>query len=377
MKAIVTSRLFDGFSLREECAVLLDGDAVAGIVAVDAVPSRAERIVLADDRVLTPGFVDLQVNGGGGVMFNDAPCVATLRRIADAHAISGTTSILPTLISSDAATRSRAIAAVRDALAEGVPGIAGLHLEGPFLAPSRRGIHPASAIALPSEADLAELCAPFAAPVLITVAPEIAGPAAIRRLCAAGRTVFAGHSDASFAEAEAGFDAGIVGVTHLFNAMSQLAGRAPGLVGAALLRGKAGIIADLLHVDAASIRIAHRMMGPQRLFLVSDAMATVGGGGEMFAIDGKQITLRDGRLADAAGTLAGAHLTMAEAVGRAVRIVGIPLEDALQMATSTPADAVGLHRLGRIAPHCPANLVELNSALAVMRVWQNGAPIPR
>lgn len=374
MIAIVAPRLFDGFSLRGECAVLLDGDAIAGVVAVDAVPARAERIVLPDDRILTPGFVDLQVNGGGGAMFNDAPDVATLRRIAEAHGRLGTTAILPTLISSDAATRSRAIAAARDALAEGVPGIAGLHLEGPFLAPSRRGIHPASALALPTEADLAELCAGFPAPLLITLAPEIVGPDAVRRLRAAGRVVFAGHSEASFAQADAGYDAGIGGATHLFNAMSQLAGRAPGLVGAALLRGRAGIIVDLLHVDAASIRIAHRMMGPRRLFLVSDAMATVGGG-DGFEIDGKRITLRDGRLSDDAGTLAGAHLTMAEAVRRAVRIVGIPLEDALQMATSTPADAVGLARHGRIAPGARADLAVLDSDLALCRVWRNGAAL--
>jgi N-acetylglucosamine-6-phosphate deacetylase len=376
MKAIVASRLFDGFSLRANAAVLLEGADIATVVAPDAIPSHAERIVLASDRILAPGFVDLQVNGGGGAMFNDAPETATLSRIADAHAALGTTAILPTLISSDAATRSRAIAAGRAALAESVPGIAGLHIEGPFLNPSRHGIHPPGALALPSEADLAELCAPFPAPMLITLAPEIVGSAVVARLAAAGRTVFAGHSDASFAEAEAGFDAGIRGATHLFNAMSQLGSRAPGLVGAALLHGMAGIIVDLLHVDAASIRIAHRMMGPRRLFLVSDAMSTVGGG-DSFVIGGKRIVLRDGRLCDEAGTLAGAHLTMAEAVGRAVRDVGIPLEDALQMATSTPADAVGLARLGRIAARCPADLVELDSDLAVRRVWRGGEALGR
>jgi N-acetylglucosamine-6-phosphate deacetylase len=375
VKALLAARLFDGGAFQHDRAVLVEGGAVLGIVPLSEVPQGIEVSRLDAASLLTPGFVDVQVNGGGGAMFNDTPDVATLRRIAAAHARLGTTAILPTLISGDAEARRAAISAVRSALTQAVPGIAGLHLEGPFLAPSRRGIHPARAIATPSEEDIAALCAPFSAPLLVTLAPEIVAPAMIRALCDAGRVVFAGHSEASLEDANAGFDAGITGTTHLYNAMSQLTARAPGLVGAALLHGYAGIIVDLLHVDAACIQVAHRTMGPERLFLVSDAMATVGGDATGFVIDDNEIGLRDGRLADARGTLAGAHLCLAEAVRNAVHRIGIPLADALRMATRTPAEAIGLARHGQIAPGSRADFVELDSELAVRAVWLGGEVI--
>ncbi len=368
MKAFIAHNLFDGTAFHANRAILVENGAVRAVTATDMLP-ECERIEIG---MLAPGFVDVQVNGGGGVMFNDAPDVATLRRIGAAHARLGTTAILPTLISSDAATRSHALTAVREAIAAAVPGIAGLHLEGPFLAPSRRGIHPARAISALTGEDITQLTAGFPAPMLITLAPETVPVTAIRALCAAGRIVFAGHSEASFVEANAGLDAGISGTTHLYNAMSQLAARAPGLVGATLLRGYAGIIADLLHVDAASIRIAYQMMGATRLFLVSDAMATTGSDAAGFEIDGNAITLVGGKLCDAQGTLAGAHLCMAQAVRNAVHHIGITPADALRMATHTPAEAIGLSRYGRIAPDCRADFVELGDDLAVLRVWQNG-----
>ena len=374
MKALRASRVFDGRTLHGPCVVLFEGETVIGLT--DTAPDDAACIDLPPTALLAPGYVDLQVNGGGGVMFNDSPDLPTLARIAGAHRGLGTTAILPTLISSDAATRSRAIAAVADATTARMPGIAGLHLEGPFLAPPRRGIHPARAIAQPGEADIAALCAPFPAPLLITLAPEIAGPAMIQRLCAAGRIVFGGHSEAQFAQAQAAYDAGMSGVTHLFNAMSQLTGRAPGLVGAALLRGFGGIIADLHHVAAASVRIAYQAMGAERLFFVSDAMATLGSTAQGFEIDGNRITLHGGRLTDAHGTLAGAHVSMAESVRNAVGVLGVPLEDALRMATLTPSEAGGLERHGRIAPGARADFVALDAELAVQGVWVGGESAP-
>ncbi len=369
MKAFLADRLFDGTAFQPECAVLVDNGAVVAVMARHEVPEDASVTRVG---LLVPGFVDVQVNGGGGVMFNDAPDVATLRRIAQAHARLGTTAILPTLISSAPPTRRAAIEAARSALVQKVAGIAGLHLEGPFLAPSRRGIHPTRAIATPQTEDIAEICAPFPGVMLMTLAPEVVPTTTIAAMCAAGCVVFAGHSDARFAEAEAGFNAGVSGVTHLYNAMSQLTSRAPGLVGAAMLRGYAGIIVDLLHVDAASVLIAYRAMGPERLFLVSDAMATTGSDATGFQIDGNAISLIDGKLCDARGTLAGAHLSMADAVRNAVQQVGIALEDALRMATRTPAEAVGLHRHGRIAPGSRADFVELDATLAVRAVWRDG-----
>jgi N-acetylglucosamine-6-phosphate deacetylase len=371
VKALIAPAVFDGTALLGPRAVLVQDGLVADVVRITDLPAGVQTSQLQHGHILAPGFVDLQVNGGGGVMFNDGPDVGTLQVIAEAHAKLGTTSILPTLISSDRPTRLAAIAAARAAITQGIPGIAGLHLEGPFLAMARRGIHPAAAITLPTKADIADLAAPFEGPMLLTLAPEMVSPAVIAAWVAAGRFVFAGHTDADFDQAKAGFDAGIVGTTHLFNAMSQLGSRTPGMVGAAMMRGVAGIIVDLLHVHPASVALAWRCMGPERLFLVSDAMATVGSSRDAFMLGGKSIRLVDGRLADADGTLAGAHLSMADAVRLAVS-VGIPLADALRMATRTPADAVGLFDRGRIAHGSRADFVELDTELRVRRVWRGG-----
>jgi N-acetylglucosamine-6-phosphate deacetylase len=375
MIALDAPILFDGAARVGRRFVVIDGERV-GAVQTSPPPAMAiER--LPQDAMLAPGFVDLQVNGGGGALFNDAPDAAGLGAIARAHAQRGTTGLLPTLISAPRAARGAALAAVRRATEEGTPGIAGLHLEGPFLAPSRRGIHPIAALTAPSAAELDELCAPFPVPRLITVAPEVVAPAAIAALTEAGYRVFLGHSDASTEQARAALDAGAVGFTHLFNAMSQLGARAPGLVGAALDHGSAlaGIIVDGYHVHAAAIRLAWRALGPTRLFLVSDAMPSVGGDGGGFLLNGRPIRLVDGRLTDADGTLAGAHLSMAAAVRNAVRLVGIPPDEALRMASLTPADAMGLADRGRIAPGARADFVMLDRALEVRAVWQGGLRI--
>ena len=377
MIALAAASLFDGYTLHEHRVVTLDGERIAAVG--DRAPQGAAIEALADDVVLSPGFVDLQVNGGGGVLFNDAPSTDALRCIAAAHARLGTTALLPTLISAPAPLRRAAMQAVRDALAQGVPGIAGLHVEGPFIAPARRGIHDPNNLARPTDADIAELCAPFPAPLLLTVAPEIVAQAHIAALAAAGVRVFLGHSDSTLDQASAALCAGAVGFTHLFNAMSQLGSRAPGMVGAALddARAACGIIVDGLHVHPAAIRLAVAAIGPARLFLISDAMPTVGddaaGGG--FVLGGKRITLAAGRLTDAAGTLAGAHLSMADAVRNAVQMVGLPLAAALRMATATPAENIGLSDRGRIAAGARADLVALDGDLRVVAVWQGGRRI--
>jgi N-acetylglucosamine-6-phosphate deacetylase len=324
--------------------------------------------------VLAPGFIDLQVNGGGGVLFNDAPDAATLRRIASAHAHAGTTAILPTLISGTRRQLHAALAAVRAALAAGVAGIAGLHLEGPFIAPARRGIHPADAVTAMTDDDLNFLTESFPAPLLITLAPDVVPGGRIRRLVSAGAIVFAGHTDATYGEAIAGFEAGISGVTHLYNAMSGFVPRAPGMVGAALDRAAvfAGIIVDGHHSHYASVRIAFAAKGPDALFLVTDAMATTASDSTGFVLNGECIHLHEGKLVNDAGTLAGAHLTMADAVRNAVCRAGLPLEAALRMATHTPARAIGLADRGRIAPGCLADFVVLDPELRVAAVWQHG-----
>ncbi len=374
MKALHAARLFDGAGLCSDRVVLFDGARIAAIVAPEAVPTGAERIELPESHVLVPGFVDLQVNGGGGLLFNDAPDAATLARIAAAHAESGTTALLPTLISGTRPQLQAALSAVRAAVAAGVPGVAGVHLEGPFIAASRRGIHPADAITTMTAADLDLLCAAFPAARLITLAPETVPPAHIRRLVQAGAIVFAGHTDAPYDTVIAGLDAGISGFTHLYNAMSGFLPRAPGVVGAALDRADAfaGIIVDGHHAHYASVRIAFAAKGADALFLVSDAMPTAASDRTGFVLNGVPIHLRDGRLVNAAGTLAGAQLTMAAAVRNAVRHAGLPLEAVLRMATRTPARAAGLAGHGRIAPGCCADMVALDGDLRVAAVWQQG-----
>lgn len=375
MIALRAPRLFDGHQEHEEAVLLIAEGRIVGIAGEPPAGIPVEE--LDETHILAPGYIDLQVNGGGGVMFNDQTTPAGLATIARAHARAGTTAILPTLISTDRARMALALQAVRDALADNLPGIVGLHLEGPFLSLARRGIHPAAAITTITDADIAMLSAAFPAPLLVTLAPDAVPPARIAALAAAGVIVFAGHSDATWDQARAGLDAGITGFTHLFNAMSPFAGRAPGMVGAALddARAYAGIIADGHHVHPAALRLALNCIGPDRLFLVSDAMATAGATTTSFTLADITITLADGRLTDAAGTLAGAHLTMAEAVRNLVAFTGVDWTTAVRMATSTPAACLGLADRGVIALGAHADLVVLSDDLAVVEVWQSGVRI--
>jgi N-acetylglucosamine-6-phosphate deacetylase len=365
------TRLFDGEQFAENATVVFDGAAVRAVRAGDA-----SGPALPADWLLVPGFVDLQVNGGGGVLFNDATDSDALRVIADAHARRGTTALLPTLIS-DRTRFAAALDAVSDAVTRGVAGIVGLHLEGPFINPARRGIHPAARLGTPDASDLELLSRPRPWPLLVTLAPELVGDAVIAGLATAGVRVFIGHSDASFEQAIAGLAAGAVGFTHLFNAMSQFGSRAPGCVGAAMAHEAAcaGIICDGLHAHPASVRLAWRLLGPDRLILVSDAMPTAASDAVSYVWCGQTITLDAGRLALPDGTLAGAHLTMAEAVANAVRLCGIPLADALRMATATPARVMGLSRHGRIDAGSRADVVALDQSLRVAAVWQAGRRI--
>jgi len=371
MTRIRAKRLFDGTGFQDDRDILIEDGRIAAIRPAGS----ADAHELPEGALLVPGYIDLQVNGGAGVMLNDAPTPASMRKIAHAHARVGTTTILPTLISGTRLLLAATLAAGRAAIEAAIPGIAGLHVEGPFLAPSRRGVHPAEAMTVPTEDDLATLCAPFPGCLLLTIAPEVVGSDAVARLVAAGVTVFAGHTDGSFEQVRAGLDAGITGFTHLYNAMSPLTGRGPGAVGAALdhPNAYAGIIADGLHVHAAAIRVALKCLGPDRLFLVSDAMATAASEAVEFELYGQKITLKDGRLTNEGGTLAGAHLTMAEAVQIAVRDIGIALPDALRMATHTPAEVLRRPDLGRLAKGAVADLVTLDAALKPIAVWRAGA----
>lgn len=339
-------RIFDGARCLDGHVAQYENGQLVQLGPEAEIPRHGTDIDLAGD-ILFPGFVDLQVNGGGGILFNADPSVATLRRIAEAHRALGVTAFLPTLITDTPETTRAAIAATAEALREGVAGIAGLHLEGPHLSVARKGAHDAALIRPMAQADLdALLEAKRSIPVLkMTVAPESVTEDQVATMAAAGILVALGHSDVDYATCRRYMDAGARCVTHLFNAMSQLGNREPGLVGAALACGtvSAGLIADAVHVHPATIRAAWTAKtGPGRIYLVSDAMAVAGSDATEFELGGRVIRRHDGRLTLEDGTLAGADLDLATAVRVMVTDVGIDLPEALAAATSVPAGLIDL-----------------------------------
>ncbi len=372
--ALRAERLFDGESIVEDRAVLVDGSRIVALADPRQIPAGVERRE-AGPGLLAPGFVDVQVNGGAGVMFNDAPSVEGIRTIATAHRRFGTTTVLPTLISDRREVMTRAADAVRAALADGVPGVRGVHFEGPYLNPLRKGVHDERAIRAVDRDALALMSAGDLGVVVATVAPERVGTAFIAALAAAGVRVCAGHTAATYEEARAGIAAGVRGFTHLFNAMTPLTSREPGAVGAALDDDGVwcGVIADGHHVHDAALRVAIRAKRQGKIFLVTDAMPTVGDERKIFRLGGEEIVAVDGRCATAAGVLAGSDLDMASAVRNCVRRLGLSLEEALRMASSYPAAFLGLDgALGRIAPGHEADLVLLDDDLRVLATWIGG-----
>lgn len=380
--AISAAKIFDGESWHENAALLVENGGISGIVRGQDLPGDAERIEAAGD-MLVPGFIDLQVNGGGGVQFNTATDRDSIAAIAAAHRRFGTTAFLPTLITDTPQVTERAIRAAIGA-ATNVPGCLGLHLEGPHLAPARKGAHAAELIRPMSEADAEQLidAARRLPLLLVTLAPEIVPSETIRRLVDAGVVVSLGHSDADHATALAATVAGARLVTHLFNAMSPLGHRAPGLAGAALATGalSAGIIVDGLHVADPVIGIAARgKAGPGRLFVVTDAMAPLGTDASSFTLNGREIAREPmgeglGRLTLADGTLAGADIDMSASLRRLAGPIGLPLELALRMVSLHAAEAAGLaERKGRLLPGFDADFVELDAGLRVRATWIAGS----
>ena len=326
--------------------------------------------------MLLPGFIDVQVNGGGGVLFNDDPSIDSIRAIGAAHRRFGTTGFLPTLISDDLDTIAQAIAAVQNALDAGLPGVLGIHIEGPFLNWARRGVHDPKHLRLLDSSLVALLCGLRSGRTLVTLAPEMTTTAMIAQLAAGGVLISAGHSDASYQETMLAIEHGVRGFTHLFNAMARLEPRQPGIVGAALYDPDTwcGIIVDGHHVDPVMLKLALRCKRHDRFMLVTDAMPPVGSSAPSFVLQGKTISVVDGMCRDEKGTLAGTALDMATAVRNAVSMLDLDLVQAARMASEYPAEFLGLsHELGRIAPGYRANLVLLNDALEVRRTWIEGA----
>ena len=372
--ALVNGRLLLDRGFETGRAVILDGPRIAAVVGEGDVPANARRIDL-DGATLAPGFIDVQVNGGAGVLFNDAPTVETIATIGAAHRRFGTTGFLPTLISDDLSVVREAVRAVDAAIAAGVPGVLGIHIEGPYLNTRRKGIHDSSKIRELDDAGFETITGLARGRTLVTLAPERTTPAMIRRLVAAGVIVSAGHTNGSYGDIRAALDAGLTGFTHLFNAMSPLTSREPGAVGAALEdQGSwCGLIVDGRHISPVTMRLALRCKPLDRFMLVTDAMPSVGMSDKSFMLQGQPIRVEDGVCINANGMLAGSDLDMAGAVRNAMAMLGLGAEAALRTATAHPAAFLRLDdRLGRIAPGMAASLVALDGKLEVTRSWIDG-----
>jgi N-acetylglucosamine-6-phosphate deacetylase len=377
--AIAAPRIFDSEAWLEDSALLVSQGRVVATAGVNEIPVAARRVELRGD--LVPGFVDLQVNGGGGILFNNQPDLDAIRIICGAHAQFGTTALLPTLITDTVPVNEAALAAGAAAAALGVPGFLGLHLEGPHLAVARKGTHDPALIRPMTGADLERLAVarqhlPL---LLVTVAAETVTPSQIAALSAAGIIVSIGHSDASAECVEAAVRAGARQATHLFNAMSQIQSREPGVAGAVLGAPEvfAGLIADGIHVHPAVIRIAlAAKQGPGRIFLVTDAMSQTGTDIESFTLNGRTIRRANGALRLENGTLAGADLDMIDAVHFMHDRVGVAWDEALRMASLYPAQAAGVEDgHGHLKAGAFANFVELNDARRVSSTWICGLQV--
>ncbi|MDM9621292.1 N-acetylglucosamine-6-phosphate deacetylase [Rhizobium sp. S96] len=379
-KIYVGARIFDGERFHDDKALLVANGLVEAISAKTDLPEG--ETVLLDGGILAPGFIDAQVNGGGGRMLNDEPSTASMYLIADGHRPYGTTSLLPTLITDTGEATAAAIEAAKEA-AKANRGVAGLHLEGPHLAPARKGAHLAELMRPVEDKDVKALVAARQSigTLLVTMAAEQVTARQVRELSEAGVTVSIGHSDCSSEQAEARFDAGARGVTHLFNAMSQIGHRAPGLAGAAIDHPAVwcGIIADGHHVDPKALRVALRAKrGEGKLFFVTDAMSLVGSKSDTFMLNGRVVRREKGgfcsKLVLADGTLAGSDVDMASTIRYGITYLDLSLAEALRMATLYPARFLRLQDRGRLSPGLRADLVHLTDGIQVTKTWISGKP---
>ncbi len=373
MYALSNCKIYTGSDVLTEHAVIIENDQIQSVVPVAELPEGIEEKNL-DGANLSPGFIDLQLNGCGGVMLNDAITPETMQIMHEANLKSGCTSFLPTLITSSDDDMRAAIHAAREYHNTYKNHSLGLHLEGPYLNVAKKGIHNVDFIRTSDEEMIDLICANADIITKVTLAPEQNDPEHIRRLKAAGVVISIGHTNATYKEARKGFDAGITFATHLFNAMTPMVGREPGVVGAIYDTPEvyAGIIADGFHVDYANIRIAHKIKG-EKLVLVTDATAPAGANIDHFIFVGKKVYYRDGKCVDENGTLGGSALTMIEAVQNTVEHAGIALDEALRMATLYPASAIGVaDRLGRIRTGMVANLTVFDRDFNVKATVVNG-----
>jgi N-acetylglucosamine-6-phosphate deacetylase len=371
--ALIGATVFDGTRILDGAAVLIDAGKIVGVMPEAKLPKGVDKQAI--EGLLAPGFIDVQVNGGGGVLFNETRTIAGIAAIGAAHRRFGTTGFLPTFITDTPESMGEAIKAADAAVQARTPGVLGIHLEGPFLNPERKGIHRADLMRPIADQDVAMIDLPAGGRVLVTLAPEKTEPATIAKLTKSGIIVAAGHTKADLATIRKAQAAGLTGITHLFNAMPPMMGREPGPVGAALDDNElwCGLIVDMHHVSAVSLRVALAARGTDRMILVTDAMPSVGSSEDHFELLGEKIKRIDGALVNDAGTLAGSDLDMASGVRNTVRHLGVSIEDALRMASLNPAAFLRLeNELGRIAEGYRADLVLLDGHYKVKATWISG-----
>lgn len=374
--ALVNGRVMLDGKFSEGQSVILTGSLISAVVHDGDLPADIPQFDLKKMR-LVPGFIDLQVNGGADILFNDTPTFAAIEGIGAAHRRFGTTGFMPTLISDDLEIIRSAIDAVDSAIEAGVPGVLGIHIEGPFLNVERKGIHSSSKLRRLDDEGFEAITGLRYGKTLLTLAPECTTPEMIQRIVDAGVIVVAGHSNASFEETRVALASGVRGFTHLFNAMSQIGARRPGMVGAALEDANSwcSIIADGIHVHPAVLQIAMRAKGDlSKFMLVTDAMPSVGSTRDTFELQGQTINVRDGACFNVDGTLAGANLNMAQAVSYMASNCKVPTTEAINMASANPARFLGIDReRGTIAEGKQADLVALEENGEVAMTWIGGA----
>jgi N-acetylglucosamine-6-phosphate deacetylase len=372
--ALIGAKVFTGGEIRHGIAVVIEGRRIRELVDASKLQQGISRQRL-DGGVLAPGFIDIQVNGGGGVLLNNEPTPEGVRKIARAHRLFGTTGLLPTVITDAPEVIGKALDSVCRVREAGEAAVLGIHVEGPFIDSKRKGAHEEAYIRSMTDADIGELAMRRCGVMLVTLAPNRVSPDMITKLTQAGVIVSLGHSDASAEEALAGIRAGARSFTHLFNAMSQMEGRTPGMAGAALADEHSyfSIIADGHHVSDVALRVAFKASNMNRVVLISDAMSSAAGGPDDFLLQGRKVSRRNGRLELEGGTLAGSDLTMDQAVRYCVNRLDYRLEDVLAMASTNPATLLGLaHELGLIRVGYLASLVHLSDDLQVKKTWVEG-----